>query len=298
VSAAPGAFDQALVVDWSAAGVPTTGADSIWIARGALHQGGRTQSKNFATRFEAAAALERRLSQALEQGKRTLVAIDVSFGFPAGAVRLLGLPGRPPWRALWSALEEQISDDAVNKNNRFELADAWNAACGMQVFWGRPVAASFDHLRHLPLRKVEVAGLAPNPLPRLRTCEELAGPGVISNWMLIGKGAVGGQMLTCLPMLERLRQRFGPALKVWPFEGLGDPGGQILMAETWFGLFDWRRAQGSCRDERQVRGTLAALRSLGPEGLAELLDPRSLAALSARRHREILVEEGWTLGVR
>ena len=227
-----------------------------------------------------------------------MVAFDVSFGFPAGAAKVLKLEGRPAWRALWRTLEERIEDDDRNRNNRFDVADALNGASGTSVFWGRPVAASFDHLKNLSVRRVESNGLAPNPLPRLRACEELAGPGVISNWMLVGKGSVGGQVLTCLPYLERLRTRHRGDLEVWPFDGLGDRGAPVVLAETWFGLFDWKGARGTCRDESQVRGTHAALRALGPSGLTELLEPPSLLALSTHRQREICDEEGWTLGVR
>ncbi len=115
--------------------------------------------------------------------------------------------------------------------------------------------------------------------------------------MLVGKGSVGGQMLTCLPHLERLRARFGDALAVWPFDGPADPGSAIVLAETWHALFGWRAMPGSCRDEQQVRGTLEALRSAGTEGRAAMLAPTSLLGLSAEDRAEIVEDEGWTLGI-
>ena len=296
--AVAGSFEEAIVVDWSAAASPTTGSDSCWIAHGGLELGARTSVTNHATRAETMEHIDRRIDRALNRSRRVLVAIDVSFGFAAGAARLLGLDGTPAWRALWSGLEARVSDGVDNMNDRFAAADAMNASCGTRVFWGRPAAASFEHLVHLPVRDVAVEGLALNPLPRLRSCEQLAGPGVISNWMLTGRGSVGGQILTCLPHLERLRCRLGDAVAVWPFDGLGDPGAPVVLAETWHGLFDWRSQRGAVRDAQQVRGTLAALRSAGASGVAELLAPPSINGLSRRRRQEIVDEEGWTLGVR
>jgi molybdopterin molybdotransferase len=290
-------FDDLIVVDWSASSIPTKGTDSCWVAVGRFEPRARVTTTNYSTRVETAAAIEARLRRNLGEGRRTLVALDVSFGFAAGATRILGIPGRPPWRALWRTLEERIEDDERNANNRFDVADELNASCGTRVFWGRPVASNFDRLTHLPIKDVGVPGLAQSPLPRLRACEELVGPGVISNWMLIGKGAVGGQVLTCLPYLERMRRTFGEQLKVWPFDGL-DAEGDVVLAETWFGLYDWKGTRGSCRDESQVRGTHRALTSMEPRAFGQLFAPASLAGLSTARQRQILNEEGWSLGVR
>lgn len=290
-------FDDLIIVDWSASSIPKRGADSCWVAVGRFEPRARVTTTNYSTRVETVAAIESRLRRNLADGRRTLVALDVSFGFAAGAARVLGLSGRPPWRALWRALEARVDDDDRNANNRFDVADELNAMCGTRVFWGRPVASSFDHLTHLPIKDVGVPGLRQSPLPRLRACEELVGPGVISNWMLIGKGAVGGQVLTCLPYLERMRRTFGAQLKVWPFDGL-DADGEIVLAETWFGLYDWKGTRGSCRDESQVRGTHRALASMDPRAFDQLFSPASLTGLSAARQRQILNEEGWTLGVR
>ncbi len=265
---------------------------------GPLHGPSRTKVRNHATRAMAMAAITARLNRNRVGSKRTFVAIDVSFGFAAGAARLLGLPGTPSWSALWGALEARITDDERNANNRFAVADELNARCGTQVFWGRPASASFDHLEHLSIKDVAIPGLARNPLPRLRLAEQLAGTGVIANWMLIGKGAVGGQILTCLPYLERLRRELGDELAVWPFEGPGDPGTPVVLAETWFALFDWRGSKGVVRDEQQVRGTLNALRALRPDDWDELLAPPTIEALPPSRRAEILDEEGWTFGIR
>jgi len=290
-------FDRALLVDWSGAATPTTGADSCWVASGRIDRPGPVRVANYATRRATMAALRRSLDAARRNEKRTLVAFDVSFGFSSGCADTLGLPGRPRWRALWRALAERIEDDEHNRNNRFAVADAMNAACGTRVFWGRPVGGRWEDLVHLPHREVDAPGLAPMPLARLRACEELAGPGVLSSWMLSGRGSVGGQVLTCLPYLERLVEELADDVAVWPFDGPGDPGTAVVLAETWFGLWDWSAERHRVRDAKQVAGALKAIRALGPDGLATLLDPPRLAALSPGRRAEVLDEEGWTLGV-
>jgi precorrin-8X/cobalt-precorrin-8 methylmutase len=297
VTRPPGDFDDAVVVDWSAAASPSKGADSCWLAAGSLLSDGPIRTENLATRALASARIDALVDRSLQRGRRVLVAVDVSFGLPAGAAKVLGLSGRPGWRALWQTLAARLIDGDDNGNNRFAVADALNAEAGVRCFWGRPVAPAFEVYQHLPIKDQPVAGLSANPLPRLRRCELLAGPGVISNWMLVGKGAVGGQMLTCLPRLERLRARLGPQLAVWPFAGLADPGHDVVLAECWHGLFDWRAERDRVRDQAQVRGTLRALRRAGVEGRAALLAPSAALALNRRAQREIIGEEGWTLGV-
>ena len=54
----PGPFDEAIVVDWSAASVPTTGADSCWTAMGPLSGPSRTKAANHPTRGAAVAATD------------------------------------------------------------------------------------------------------------------------------------------------------------------------------------------------------------------------------------------------
>jgi len=292
-----GDFDEAISIDWSAAAVPTTGADSCWLAHGALSGRRALDVVNHSSRLALMEDLEDRLGRSIGRGRRVLVAIDVSFGFAAGAARILGFDFSPSWTGMWAGLEARIVEGAHNANNRFEVADQLNVESGTRLFWGRPHQRSFDHLVHLPIKDVAVAGLAPNPLPRLRACELLAGAGVISNWMLVGRGSVGGQILTCLPQLERLRRRLDEQVAVWPFQGPGDPGNPVVLAETWHGLFDWRRQPGRCRDEQQVRGTFEQLRRLGTAGRAALLAPRSIDELGEIRRAEIIDEEGWTLGI-
>jgi len=252
--------------------------------------------ENPATRREAMAIIRETIASEMKAGRRCLVGIDVSLGFPVGTASVLGLTGRPRWRATWRALESRSSDSEENLNNRIAVADALNAESGVRLFWGRPVAKSFEQFRNVPVRNLAVPGLAENPLARLRRCERIAGGGVQSNWMLVGRGAVGGQVLTCLPYLERLVSDLGDAIEVWPFCGFFDPGTPVVLAETWHSIFAFDESQASCRDEAQVRGTAEAVR-LHNAALDPWFAPPSLLALSKAEQSRIHREEGWTFGV-
>ena len=78
---APGAFQRAISIDWSSSAVPTTGADSCWLAQGRLDGPGPVRTSNPSTRQQAGELIEGALRRALARGERTLVVIDVSFGF-------------------------------------------------------------------------------------------------------------------------------------------------------------------------------------------------------------------------
>ena len=66
-------------------------------------------------------------------------------------------------------------------------------------------------------------------LPEKRQCEQDE-KGLFTCWQLAGAGAVGAQVLMGLPVLHRLRERFGKELAVWPFEAADAP---IVLAEIW-----------------------------------------------------------------
>ncbi|PTS90180.1 cobalamin biosynthesis protein CbiG, partial [Caulobacter sp. HMWF009] len=96
-------FSAYVIVDWSAAAKPTTGADSVWI--GVLKRDVRFrltfESHNPATRQEAEAKLAAILDDFKKRGERALVGFDFPLGFPQGFAQALNLPGEAPWRAVW-----------------------------------------------------------------------------------------------------------------------------------------------------------------------------------------------------
>ncbi|MEM0945552.1 MAG: precorrin-8X methylmutase, partial [Pseudomonadota bacterium] len=115
-------FDRYLIVDWSAAGTPVRGANSIWWAEW-HREGGLVARENPPTRAEAMTQIATRLADAIASGARVLTGFDFPFGYPAGFARRLG----GDWRTLWARIEEGLEDAPDNTNNRFDLAGRFNA---------------------------------------------------------------------------------------------------------------------------------------------------------------------------
>jgi hypothetical protein len=123
----PRLFQAYVMVDWSAASKPTTGADSIWI--GVLKRNVRFQmafeAHNPATRLEAEKLLDKVLADLAKKGERALVGFDFPFGFPRGAAAALKLP-EPAWAAMLALVAEEAKDKPDNTNNRFQVAAKFN----------------------------------------------------------------------------------------------------------------------------------------------------------------------------
>ena len=89
-------FDSYVMVDWSAASKPATGADSIWI--GALTPDSRLKltfkASNPPTRAKAIEELTDLLGRCLKRGDRVLVGVDFPLGFPAGTSACAEAEGR------------------------------------------------------------------------------------------------------------------------------------------------------------------------------------------------------------
>ena len=98
-------FNAYVIVDWSAASKPTTGADSIWV--GVLKRDVRFrmafESHNPATRGEAEKLISGILDDRAKRSERTLLGVDFNLGFPRGLAAALKLPEEtPPWLAVWN----------------------------------------------------------------------------------------------------------------------------------------------------------------------------------------------------
>ena len=270
-------FDTVIVVDWSAANVPSpakASADAIWMG---VARGGDAQVSYHRTRAAAEVALGAVLDTEAQAGRRVLTGFDFPLGYPSGfAARLTGTPSA---RAVWDWLEAHLVIGPDNRSNRFELAAGINARFGgAGPFWGRP--AGLD-LPALPVRKlVDYAALG--------LAERRAVDGVVPRaqpvWKLYTTGSVGSQALTGLPMIARLARRKGCA--VWPIEGAD---GALVLAEVYPSLLArdvaHAVATGEIKDAAQVRLLAQALRALSAQG--------RLAALLAVPAQ---VEEGWILG--
>jgi molybdenum cofactor guanylyltransferase len=275
------AFDRIVIVDWSARAAPSPrkpSADAIWVG---VADADGTFATYHRTRAGAEAAVGEMFEQARKAGQRLLAGFDFPFGYPAGfAARVTGQAGAP---GVWDWLDAQITDTPENANNRFDVACALNAMFEMPgPFWGRPANLT---LAGLCDRKDAIYGpdLAERRL--VETQVRRAQP----VWKLYTTGSVGSQALLGLPMIARLRRRFGAT--VWPFDGAYGP---LVLAEIYPSIIDGavRAAlgEGVIKDEVQVRLLARAFWNLQAQGgLAD--------AFAAAPDWPGRGDEGWILGV-
>ena len=293
-------FNAYVMVDWSAASKPTTGADSIWI--GVLKRDVRFrftfESHNPATRKEAEALLGSILDDRARHRDRVLLGFDFALGFPRGLAEGLKLPGDQPWLAVWNQIDRMVTDKADNTNNRFGVASEINRRLtgGPFPFWGCPPR---DALTTLQPKRQRAHG--PDDIPEFRHAE-VAAKGAASVWKLYYNGSVGGQTILGIPVARRLKLARGERLKVWPFEtgwkALTEAdlaGVDVVMAEVYPSLIKTTPAPGEVKDLAQVRGLAEHLARLDEQSkLGALFGPDKAAA--AEVVVEAQHEEGWILG--
>ena len=197
-------FNAYVIVDWSAASKPTTGADSIWV--GVLKRDVRFrmafESHNPPTRAEAETLIAGILDDRAKRSERTLIGFDFNLGFPRGLAAGLKLPAEtPPWLAVWNQLDRMVKDKADNTNNRFGVGSEINRRLtgGPFPFWGVPPK---DALTTLQPKKTRAHGAG--DIPEFRHAE-LAAKGTSPVWKLYYQGSVGGQAILGIPMVRRLK---------------------------------------------------------------------------------------------
>lgn len=295
-------FANYLIVDWSGSSEPCTGADSIWLGWLEVHRTGRWvyEASNPDTRAKAFHEIRKRLAGAMKDSRATLAGFDFPLGYPRGFAAGISREAEQPWSGVWRAISREVSDRDDNFNNRFEAAARLNARLGRSAgpFWGRP--ASRD-LPGLGTRKPKAEA---HGLPEMRWADAWQ-PGPQSPWKCYTAGSVGGQALTGIPYLSKLRQ--DPALeahtRVWPFEtGLAAPFGarpdqpRIVLAEVWPSLLRPAVRAGQVKDQAQVEALAQHLARLDKAGrLARLFaGPREL---NKEQRDAVEREEGWILGV-
>ncbi|WP_137109942.1 molybdopterin guanine dinucleotide synthesis [Rhodobacter sp. SY28-1] len=273
-------FDRVIVVDWSAANLPTSltnRANAVWIG---CHDAEGGAEWHHRTRAAAEAQLVTLIDTASAAGQRLLIGFDFAMGYPGGfAARLTG---EARAEAVWHWLSRAITDQD-NRNNRFEVATRINAAFpeGPGPFWSHPSGQSWPGL---PFRRagIDYAALG---LSETRAAEA-AVPRAKSPWMLFNPGSVGSQSLLGLPMIHRLAQL--PDVAVWPFAA---PDAPVVLAEVYPSLLAGpvailANAEGLTADQAQVRLLSRALFQLAR---ADRLSPLFEAPPEA-------AEEGWILG--
>ena len=295
----PRLFSAYVIVDWSAASKPTTGADSIWI--GVVKRDVRFrlafESFNEATRSAAEARLNTILGDLKKRSERALVGFDFPLGFPRGFAGALKLKGEP-WRAAWDELGKRVVDKPTNVNNRFNVAAQLNRLLtdGPFPFWGAPPK---DVQTTLLATKSRAHGAG--DLPEFRHAD-LAAKGAASIWKTYYNGSVGGQAIMGIPLVRRLKDARGEAARVWPFEtgfrGLTEAdlaGVEVVLAEVYPSMHKVQALPGEVKDQAQVRTTAEHFARLDEAGkLGDIFGPAKGAAAEAVLDAER--EEGWILG--
>ena len=273
-------FDGYVAVNWSASVRRIRGPNSIWIA---VCDARGVTLENPNTREKAVDRVETLLNQATQEGRRLLCGVDFSFGYPEGTARML--TDQDSWEAVWERIAEVIDDRPNNSNNRFDAAAVLNARfCGDGPFWGNGLKRDVPGLT----RKKPRVGWDGDLPPRLRYAEDKVS-GAQEVWKLWGMGSVGGQALTGIARLERLRRR-RTDVQVWPFETLGE-GRLHVLAEIYPSLID-PCPGNEVLDARQVKAVAEALRALDNSGqLGQYLDAPNTMPPRVRR------EEGAILGM-
>lgn len=295
----PRLFQAYVMVDWSAASKPTTGADSIWI--GVLKRNVRFQMTfeafNPPTRKEAEALLEKTLQDLAKKGERTLLGFDFPLGFPAGTAAALKLK-EPAWAAMLTFVANEVKDKPDNTNNRFQVGAKMNRLMTGEAFpfWGCPAK---DEQTTLKTKRPRDHG--EGDLPELRAADAaIKGPQPI--WKLFYQGSVGGQALTGLPVVKRLKDARGDRAKIWPFETEWRAlkpddldGVELVMAEIYPSITGAKGTAATVKDAAQVQAIAEYFSSLDEAGkLANLFGAK---AGQEPLIAQVEAEEGWILGV-
>lgn len=265
-------FDSVAIVDWSAGNDtgPRPRKDAIWV--GSVI-GGKPQEpvylRNRALAFKHLCDL---IDGEREEGRCLAIGFDFPFAYPKDFAQHLECKDV---FAMWDYFAQNLTD-TPKSNNRFALAGQINALLpGDGPFWFNGLQ---EDIAHLP-RKKPVS--ATHGLREKRRVEEKT-KGTFTCWQMGGAGAVGGQVMTGMATLSKLRARFAGQISVWPFEPLTAP---VAFVEIWPSLIDHavKADADPIRDRAQVRLLAQALANLPQDQLAAMLDVET-------------DEEGWILG--
>lgn len=281
-------FDRIVIIDWSAANQPKTGADSIWIADS------HRPTVNWPTRAQAIRAVQMIIDESLKQTNRLLIGWDFAFGYPKGFAAELGVRS---WQGIWAWLHSHIHDAPTNRSNRFEVAARLNQRFGPSPgpFWGfvgRTCPAGL-HPKRYPHGKTKDQWLYPFQYER---CAEQQAQGAKSVFQIAYSGSVGSQSLLGIAHLEDLRRRYNPQIGIWPFEtqfteGLFAP---ITFAEIYPSAHSVPKGT-TVKDQRQVEAVLRDC--LDWNGTGQMTHQLSGPAPNSFEREAALTEEGWILGL-
>lgn len=287
-------FDRILIVDWSGAGQPVTGKNSLWACL-ARREGDRAViewNENFSTRHVFMQRLDAVVGAAVVEGQRLLCGFDFAFGYPTGTAERL--TGSADWRALWRKIADEIEDAPDNRNNRFDLASRWNAThfAGEPRFWGRP------H-QHVYADLSDKKPPAPQSPPLAFRRSEYFAKGAKSVWQLTYNGSVGSQTLLGINRLSRFLDESDHSehIAVWPFETgfAGSFEKPVVFAEIYPSLFALPEGD-EVKDALQVRTVAETFARFDVDGRLGILLDRP-AVLTDDEVAVSIAEEGWVLGI-
>ena len=271
-------FDSCVMVDWSGANDrgPTPTKDAIWSAH--WRHGDVEAPRYHRNRTVAETYLVDLIDAECAAGRTVMIGFDFPFGYPAGFAEKLTGSNDP--LVLWDWFAQNLEDTPA-KNNRFELAGRINGAFpGIGPFWFNGLKEDIDGLPRKG-RDRSAHGMVER-----RAVEDLE-KGAFTVWQMGGAGAVGGQVMSGMATLSRLRARFAEKIAVWPFEPLDRP---VAFVEIWPSLVDKHvkaeTGPEDIRDAVQVSVLARALGALSEPDLARLLGDVGPTA----------AEEGWILG--
>ena len=301
-------FDAYIMVDWSAASKPVTGANSIWI--GILAKDARLKLQfravNIDTRLKAREFLEDMVGKLTKRGDRVLLGFDFSLGYPAGTAEALGLKldGKAPWQAM----HEHLACEAEGQAGQFQRPlrhcrrnELRRLERTVSVL-GRPGArCRLDAGQHeARLYGRPLAGI---PDRRSLSARQQAGPAEIG--LAAGLYRQRRQPVPDreFPMSTRLRETW-PGARIWPFEF--DPAEplteealtdvNVVITEIYPSLTKAKPESGETMDAAQVREIAHHYASLDEKGA--LSGAFSTAkTLEPAENTKIQAEEGWIPGV-
>ncbi|MGV6803490.1 MAG: molybdopterin-binding protein [Ruegeria sp.] len=264
-------FHTFAMVDWS--GGNDTGLrprkDAIWAC--VVRDGLAESPVYLRNRHSAESWLVTLIETELSARRRLMLGFDFPFGYPSGFAK--SVSGSTDPLCLWDWFEKQVQD-SPKSNNRFDLAGQINRRFGGRgPFWMNGLSRD---IAGLPRTKADYR----NPFPDRRAVEHLA-KGSFTCWQMGGAGAVGGQVMMGLPVLARLRRRFGDDIAVWPFQPLTRP---VALVEVWPSLTVGAAPDEWIKDAWQVQQVALDLAGMSDRDMTHLLDVHA-------------PEEGWILGV-
>ena len=247
------AFDTVIVVDWNAGNDtgPTPRKDAIWAGVATGEHG--EEPVYLRNRVVAFDWLAKRTEHELSAGHRLLIGFDFPFGYPAHFAAAITSSFQP--MALWDFYAEALEDTPA-ANNRFDLAGALNARFpGVGPFWFNALKRDIPHLPRRRKDRTRDHG------QKERRVTESKHKGTFTLWQMGGAGSVGGQAMTGMAMLSRLRAAFPQKIAAFPFETHTAP---VVLAEVWPTLVDpaVKSSADPIRDRAQVRLLARALARL------------------------------------